>query len=151
MTSENDPDDTREEALIALFEKTATAPTDLERARLLAHAAEIAESRVRARRLRLRVVWPAALAAAAAVAYLVVAPPPGGEPPAAAPVAVLYPTIPVVESAGPGAPAISPSREAVAALPEAEDPVALLLGDEPGGSEADLGLLMGTEDPEGEL
>jgi hypothetical protein len=148
MTTEKDRDDGHEAALAALFERSAVPPTDLERARLLARAAEVAERRARARRLRQRVVWPAALAAAAAVAYLVVAPPPTGEEaPLATPVAVATPTTPVVVQTEASGVAQAQAAPAPDRLAEAEDPVATVLGEEPGSGENDLGLLMGTEEP----
>jgi hypothetical protein len=141
-----DPD--LERNLAELFDRSAAAPSEAERTRLLARARNIGKQSGAG--VMTRLVWAPALAAAAAVAYLVAAPP-GGKPSARVPAGDRAATESLATgsaSTPAGASAAfesAPSTEVGApATAEPEDPLAAVLGGDDGELEPfDLGPLMG--------
>jgi len=138
MNRPNDDEPDSDPALRALFDRTARTPTEAERGRLAARAANVAASG-RRERLRARLVWPLALAAAAAVAYLV-AIPDHRKPPALPPAPAAAPTPPEVAVEEPKRPPEAPPESAY----DAEDPVVEVFGGEP--EDLDLTPLLLTSD-----
>ncbi len=146
MTAMQDPESNDDHELTELFRKTADAPSDLERSRMLARAADIASTKARSHWLTPRFLWPGALAAAAATAFLVLAPPGtrAGAPILSSSINTepqLAPPPPVAAVASVEAAA---SQDQTMSVDESEDPAVAVLGEEV--DDLDLGPLMSEDD-----
>lgn len=132
--------------LESLFERTAKVPSEATRARLLAHASEIAAQKRKPRWVDPRFLWPGVLAAAAAAAFLVLAPPhkAGTQHPnpavASTPKAASAPK--VADESVPSTAAASTSTGESVTSDETSDLVAVVFGETAEPDAFDLGPLM---------
>jgi hypothetical protein len=150
MTHPPDPEhDALESELGDMFDRTAKAPSEIEHARLLGRAENIAKQQG-SRKSRLQLAWGGALAAAAAVVFLALAPEkPKPHPPTPAPVASLAARdMPRSVPSTPTASA-TPAPEAPSTDLDEDDPVAMVFGtDSDDGDGLDLGPLFAPNDPD---
>lgn len=139
---EKDPGETR---LEALFDRTAHAPSDVARARLLRRASELAAVDARRPWMGPRVLFAGALAAAAAALFLVLLPP-GGRAPApgeqGAHASATAGTAATAASTESSTPVRSDGEGETPAMDEPRDIVAAVFGETAEPDTFDLGPLM---------